>query len=275
MHIDISHHQLWFTAYAEDFIAKAGDDNGPLKLKLEHTRHVLSNACAIVATESFTEDVGRAALLAALYHDTGRFPQYRDWHTFSDARSVDHALLGGRTLREHGVLNGEEARVRRLALGAVVMHNRFSLPQGIAADIRMVTEVVRDADKLDIFRVMQRHLAPGAVPDGTVILHVEDAPDKWSDKVVDDALSGRVASYRDLHYVNDFRILLGTWLHELRFSETRRRLAVSGYMESILSGLPDAPIMRRVQEYVLGTLHPASTPVTSSLSASMTAREVV
>lgn len=255
---DIAAHECWFDAFTAPYLEEGPEHLGPVRLKIDHTHHVLTNARAIVDSEDFSPLVQRAALLAALYHDTGRFPQYRRWRTFSDPRSVNHALLGGRTLREAGALDGESAEVRRLVLGAVVMHNRFRVPSGISTDARTVTDVVRDADKLDIFRVMAPHLAPGAPRDSVVVLHVEDAPGKWSPVIVADVLAGRVASYADLRYVNDFRLLLGTWVRDLRFSASRRMLAASGLVENILSGLPISDDIEQARARILSDLAAAT-----------------
>lgn len=251
---DITSHESWFAAFTAAYRDEGPETIAPVDLKIEHTRHVLMNARAIVDSESFSPQVARAALLAALYHDTGRFPQYRRWHTFSDARSANHALLGGRTLREHGALDGESSAVRRLVLGAVVMHNRFCLPARIGPAVRTVTEVVRDADKLDIFRIMAPQLAPGVPRDSVVVLHVEDAPSRWTPKVVEDVLEGRVASYADMRYVNDFRLLLGTWVRELRFAASRRMLAGSGLVENVLRGLPAEPVIELARSRILSDL---------------------
>ena len=39
------------------------------------------------------DDIARAGLLAGLYHDCGRFPQFCQYRTFVDAASVNHAHL--------------------------------------------------------------------------------------------------------------------------------------------------------------------------------------
>ena len=45
------------------------------------------------------------ALLCALFHDIGRFEQLKQYDTFLDHKSVDHASLSCRVLRENHVLD--------------------------------------------------------------------------------------------------------------------------------------------------------------------------
>ena len=69
-----------------------------------------------------------------------------------------------------------------------------------------------------------------------------------SPNIAEDVLAGRIARYTDLRYVNDFRLLLGTWMHELRFAVTRRTLAESGLMETVISQLPEDPALQPALE---------------------------
>lgn len=255
MNIDLSAHRRRFLEYVDGF--RDVPDAAPLRLKVEHTFRVVDHAEVIVDSLAADEkerawalrdDVCRAAVLAALYHDCGRFPQFRQFRTFLDARSVNHAALSFRTLRDEGFLKDEELRVVHLACCAVLLHNRYALSPLLAPEARFVTDVVRDSDKLDIFRVMVSYLDNALPERDAVLLHVKDDPGCWTSKVADDVLAGRVARYTDLHFVNDFRLLLGTWMLELRFSATRRTLAESGLMEKVLEGLPDDPQLRPAKD---------------------------
>ena len=45
------------------------------------------------------------ARAAALLHDAGRFQQYAEYKTFSDALSEDHAELGVKVIQNSGLLD--------------------------------------------------------------------------------------------------------------------------------------------------------------------------
>lgn len=243
---DIRIHEERFAAYAASF---AAESEPMLRLKVEHTAAVVRNARRIAEENQalFGPDAGRAFIIAAQYHDIGRFPQFQRWRTFKDAASVDHGSLGCRILCREGFLDDEPEALRRLVRVAVCLHNRRVLPAGLAGVDRLVSEGVRDADKLDIFRVMARYLAAEPTPKG-LVLSVRDEPDKWSPAVAETVLRGEVPSYADLAYVNDFRMVLVSWLRELHFPVTRRELAVSGYAQAVLDGLPDAPGLRPARD---------------------------
>ena len=243
-HIDIKCHEMRFAEYVSSFDA---EHEPMLRLKVEHTAAVVRHARRIAdsASEQFSPDEARALVIAAQYHDIARFPQFRRWRTFKDALSTDHGSLGCRILRRQNLLHDEPALLRRQVRIAVCLHNKLHLPSDLAGQERLITEGVRDADKLDIFRVMARYLTTSPVPDD-VVLFVKDEPDQWTPAVVETVLSGQVPSYNDLVYLNDFRMVLVSWLHDLHFAVTRRALAQSGEAEIVLAGLPETTELKPV-----------------------------
>ena len=191
----------------------------------------------------------RATLLAALYHDTGRFPQYVRWRTFSDAESENHGYLGVHVVKKEHFLTGEPPNIHKWVLTAIALHNRYALP-ALPEPYLTITHAVRDADKLDIMRIMAQHLSQ-PIPTRDVVLRVQDAPKLWSQSIVDTVLSGGIPSYHDLRYVNDFRILLGSWIHDLHFTSSKKTCVASGFLQEVLKGLPSTPELQPVTAYLL------------------------
>lgn len=244
---DIRSHEAFFETFASMYLREHPGDM--LRLKREHTYKVLAHARAIAAQEGLEGQEGRAALLAALYHDTGRFPQYVRWRTFSDAESENHGYLGVHVVKKEQFLASEPEHIRKWVLTAIALHNRYVLP-ALPEPYLTITHVVRDADKLDIMRIMAQHLSR-PIPTRDVVLRVQDAPQLWSQSIVDTVLSGGVPSYGDLRYINDFRILLGSWIHDLHFVSSKKTCVSSGFLQEVLQGLPDAPELKSVTAYLL------------------------
>jgi hypothetical protein len=262
---DISTHTFFFTAFFERFLACEQEDKAPLLLKYEHSMRVFEHTEQLVNDGEFAAAaqalplplplLERGALLAALYHDVARFPQFYRWRTFRDTSSVNHGRFGVKILKAEAAFKAESPELRRLVQSAVILHNRYYLPPGLPPEIQLVTHAVRDADKLDICRVFAEHLASGGPRSSTVLLAVKDEPELYTPKVLEDALARRVAAYADLRSVNDFRVLLGTWQYDLRFAFSRRRLALEGHLRRLLEALPLFPVFRRVREQLLTDLN--------------------
>lgn len=158
-----------------------------------------------------------------------------------------------RILKREGRLADEP--LRKIILAAVGLHNRFALPARVPEGVALAANVVRDADKLDILRVMDEHLSGPGPYNPTVVLQLPNDPHLCSPAVCRAALEGRTAAYADLRSVNDFRLLLGTWFFDLHFAASRRQFVTDGHAQHLLQGLPaDSPqasardfLLRRLQ----------------------------
>lgn len=236
-----------FSAYAKSFFTGVEEDDAPLQLKLEHTFEVVRHAEEIAGREPdfADEETAHALRLAALFHDVGRFDQFRRYRTFFDGTSCNHALLGVAILRERKFLRKEARKTRALVLAAVAAHNRFTVSAALPAPLRQVLLGLRDADKLDILRVMADNLRPGGERNGVVLLHLQDEPGSYSPAVLQALDEKRTALYRDMRYVNDFRILLCSWVHDLHFFSSYRIIRREGYFNRIVDGMDALPELQQ------------------------------
>jgi hypothetical protein len=246
-----------FTGYVQTFYSGDRTPDRHLKLKYAHSLRVLRNAREIAeAEEPFRSKppARRALLLSALYHDLGRFEQLRRYQTFRDADSVNHGLLGAKILAEPRFLAGEKATERKLIRAAVLLHNRLSLPPRLPSPLNEVSKALRDADKLDIIRVLQKEFRPGRIPDKTIVLELPDDPGKYSLQALEELLAGKTVLYSSMGSVNDFRLLLCSWVSGLEFYASSRLLARNGHLEAILDSLPRNADMDKVRAYVRNKL---------------------
>jgi HD-GYP domain len=257
---DIRTHHERFTAYYHLFSSRfshKSDDYEHLHLKWLHSLNVAANADQIILSVELPEHLVRAAQLAALYHDVGRFEQYVQFGTFRDADSANHGAWGAKILGNSDLLDGEDEYIVSLVRAAVNMHNRAELPSGIPEDDLLVTSIVRDADKIDILRVLSAYMHPAGPRSDVVTAFLPDLPDRWSAKIYTDLMEGRSAKYGDMRFLNDFRLLLCTWLFGLKFPVSRTIIAEQGHVPEILEGLPDTPEMEQVRQVVTQALRAA------------------
>lgn len=242
----LEEHLAFFKNYAELKIAICNCDPQPLRLKLEHTFKVFENADNIVRGENLPPLLAQASRLAALYHDLGRFDQYLQFQTFKDALSFNHGMASLRLLLHNNILSGEDKKLARLVYTAVVCHNKRDVPKALQGDARIITNIVRNADKLDILRVMAKCLRKKPY-NPTVILSLPDSPELHNGKVIKYALAGKNPSYDDLKSVNDLRVLLGAWFYDLNYASARELYKKMGYGLEVTSALPDDEIYGEVK----------------------------
>lgn len=239
----------WLNAYIKQRLENLQDPS-PLELKRVHTNKVYENARLIAMEELNDPKLIRASLLAALFHDIARFDQYRIFGTFKDAQSFNHGLEGARILKREQRFKEEDPFVSRLALTAVGLHNRRFVPDILAPEAQMPVHIVRDADKLDILRVLDEHLAKKPYCP-TVILGLPDEPELSNPAVIEAAMKGQCASYGDLRSVNDFRVLLGSWFFSLNFPASRKIFLSREHGRNLIQALPQSGSYADVRKYLL------------------------
>lgn len=138
-----------------DYVNRYNTNDTKIRLKIKHTYNV-SEICVEIAQglNLSKEDIDIAYILGLL-HDIGRFEQVKRYGTFNDAESVNHAMLGIEILFEEGRIRDfiEDDSEDELIKKAISYHNMYEIPQGDSERIVRFSKILRDADKIDIFRV--------------------------------------------------------------------------------------------------------------------------
>jgi len=253
--MDLAPHIQTFTEFASSHLTENDEDNALINLKLDHCKRVLKNAELITHGESITGHIGSLCHLGALYHDIGRFPQYTKYRTFKDRDSENHGRLGVLTLRKldlPGTLTDRDWRTIRFS---IAQHNVIRIRETLADHLAIPTKVVRDADKLDIYRVLISHFTSGG-PLNAIMTHgVSDTPNAYSEEIIDAVLSGEAGDYSKVRYANDFKILIIGWLFDLNFPTSIKLLAQRNHLNDLFSLLPKDNKIQTLEEKTRKYMH--------------------
>ena len=241
-------YEQWFLEFSQEFLVGSEFDVANVQLKIDHTMRVLEFVRQIAGARCLGGRLTELAHLAALFHDVGRFEQYARYRTFHDQMSVNHAYQGVVTLKRQRVLEDLAPAARKLVLGAMALHNRRFLPRGLPRELEELTRMVRDADKLDIFQVMLAHFTPGSRHNKVVNLELRPDPDKYTPAVLARVLGREMVNYQEMVWVNDFKLLLCSWIYDLKYSVSRRVVKERGYLEKLLGYLPQNSEFKRLGE---------------------------
>lgn len=225
-----------YDRYVDTFRGADGELPPMMQLKRIHTAMVVRNAELIADGEGFDAFTREAAVAAALLHDTGRYEQLKRYNTFRDSDSVDHAVFSHDIVREMGWLDEVEVKGgggewRDAVLKAVLYHNRRNLPKEIENPLStsslhllsLSAHTIRDADKLDIFRVLEdqvEHTDWQADSRAFWNLKVSAPPNPV---VVDCIEHGRPVDYQNIKVLADFVLIQVGWMISgLHFATARR-----------------------------------------------------
>jgi hypothetical protein len=244
-----------FKAWFDEFVAGFyGDDeyvNANIKLKEEHSGRVCSEMLYLADQLHL---VGNQRLLAetiALFHDVGRFPQFLKYQTYSDPKSINHCLLGLEVLQKENVLTQLPDDERQIIEAAIRYHGEKELPSNLAGDTLLLSKMIRDADKLDIFNVViKAYIQQRDDPDNFKLeIELPDEP-RFTPEVLDAILTGGRIDYKSLRTMNDMKLCVLGWVYDVNFVPTLSRLKQRRHLETIFEFLPDTPDIRKVREKI-------------------------
>ena len=166
-------------AFAE-YVRNYDPSDEKIKLKIDHTYRVAGLCQRIAESLGLSEPDVDIAWLLGMLHDIGRFEQIRRFGTFNDVQSVDHAEFGADLLFKEGLIRKfaegyyEECELARsgneeaeqiiknnehhnkdtgLLEMAIRQHNKYRVKEDLTERQRMFCDILRDADKVDIFKV--------------------------------------------------------------------------------------------------------------------------
>lgn len=245
-----------FRDFTSPYLQNASaEEKGDFELKFQHSFDVYENCRAICESLPLERVRAETVMVAALFHDTGRFPQYREYGTFKDADSCNHAIMGVRYILREKLLDSLPAEKLRIVLGAIALHNRSSIPDNLSSEIRTAVEIVRDSDKIDIIKVLLARMENITPESRVALMGLPDLPQQVSEPVLRSVENRTQADYTKMKCINDFRLLILSWVYDLNFKWSRREMIRRGYVERIFSNLPEYERITALYEPVMEQLN--------------------
>jgi len=228
----------WFVSYINTFKYVDTESQRNIDIKREHTERVTEEIINIGKQIGLNDNELNLAEIIALFHDIGRFEQYKRYNTFSDHKSEDHAELGIKILTEYDVLGMLDKEIQKLILCSIKYHNRPSLPSEETKTCLFYTRLIRDADKLDIWRVVTDYYQRGNDQRNvTLELELPDTPG-ISEEVYKALMNSQVVDMKHVKNINDIKLLQAGWIYDINFKPTFECIKNRRYMESLRDALP-------------------------------------
>ena len=139
----------------DNYVNQFDVQDDKVRLKIEHTARVTELCERIARSLKLSEEDVNLAWIMGLLHDVGRFEQLKDFGTFNDAQSIDHAKYGVKLLFDEGHIRDylEDKSCDSLIRIAIWNHNVFRMPEELTERELLFCQILRDADKIDILRV--------------------------------------------------------------------------------------------------------------------------
>lgn len=210
-------------------------------LKEKHTWKVTNNCERLAKHLGLNEHDKLLAKMIGLFHDVGRFRQFTIYRTFNDALSENHAKLGLSVIKDLSFmkkLSEDDLATLNFAIGN---HNAKEIAPTDNKRFLSFAKLIRDADKIDIYRVLKPYLGP---TDGTGC-----SPD-----FVELFVQGKQCDYTKMRTQDDRKLVRLMWVYDINYAWSLQQIINDNYIEEIIGNLPHDEAMmigiNRLREYM-------------------------
>ncbi len=230
--------RFYFDSYYQNYKSDDSIVQRSIDLKKNHTLRVVENMDKLTNALSLNKEQKRIAEIIALFHDAGRFPQFTKYGTFNDEKSEDHALLSVNVLEESDFFAEIDEATQHIIKTAVQYHSKIQFPKQEEEQTQMFCQLIRDADKLDVLALFTNQFRDKSSDDMKTIMYDLSNLNPVSDKVLKSILQEKLVKKEDLKTMNDFRLMLMSWVFDLNYRASFNILNQNRYIEKIYNTLP-------------------------------------
>ncbi|MDO4324082.1 MAG: HD domain-containing protein [Lachnospiraceae bacterium] len=232
------------TAAFKKYVSAYDLQDVKIQLKYIHTGRVAANCERIARSLDLSSEDIFLSWEIGMLHDIGRFEQLRRYNTFIDAQSIDHASFGADLLFQDGLILQFESDSSKYGIieTAIRCHSLYRLPEDLNEREIMFCQIIRDADKVDIFRA---NYETGMA----AIYNVTEEELAKSDVTLEvyEAFCEEHAVLRSLkktpidHLIGHISLMF-----ELVYPESRNLAAEQGYLEKLVGFPSENPDTQKV-----------------------------
>jgi len=228
----------WFISYVNKFKYYNNESQQNINIKIDHSVRVAAEIINIGKQLGLNDNELSLAEIIALFHDIGRFEQYDRYKTFSDYKSVNHAELGIKILKENNILGNLHKQAQKLIICSIKYHNKPSLPVKESKTCLFYSSLIRDADKLDILNLVtdyyhrkndRRNIA--------IELELPETPG-ISAEIYKTLMNRHVVDVKYVNNINDIKLLQAGWIYDINFKPTFEYIKNRRYLELLKEVLP-------------------------------------
>lgn len=228
----------WFDNYISTFTGLTEDQKNNFQIKRDHSVRVAERCVYLGQKLGMDEHDLQNAYFIGLFHDLGRFQQLKEYNTFDDSKSVDHAELSAEVVKEKELVNRFLSGNEELVAFAIESHNKMSIPAKKDGSYLKFARLVRDADKLDILKVLTdyytnshkepNHTLTWELPRGTNV----------SEKILREIMAEKLVPRKYVVSEIDVKVMQMSWVMDLNFKPSVEYFLRAGYMDAIYKTLP-------------------------------------
>lgn len=212
-------------------------------LKQEHINRVIGYTEVITRDLALNPDYVLQSQIIALLHDIGRFEQFKEFKTFNDSTSVDHAELGVKIINDQGWLNELPENIQHNIKKAVANHSKITLPKNETDDVVLLSKIIRDADKIDILDMAVQEYSPQNKNKNQHFTLELDPKPIISKLIAKAILAGKLPDKKEMKTITDFKLTQMAFVFDFNFKKTYAIVNKKQYLKHLFDTLPKSDLV--------------------------------
>ena len=194
----------------KQYVSKYDLKEKEISLKYEHSINVMHLMGELANKLNLPQEGVEIAKLIGLLHDIGRFDQWKNYKTFSDKDSIDHANYGADYLFKEGHIREfiQDSKYDRIIEKAIRNHSRFEIEEGLSNNELGFAKMIRDIDKIDIYKQI------------ALKYRYEFDANELSSKVLEDFKNNKSISHEDKKTPTDKTVQMLAFLNNIYFKQS-------------------------------------------------------
>lgn len=216
--------------------------NNDISYKYTHSYRVEELSKQIAISLNLSDEDIMLATVIGLLHDIGRFKQVEMFGNFKD-NNINHADLGVKILFEDNLIEkfNINKKYYEIIKFAIKNHNRLEIEPTDDKRMLLHAKIIRDADKIDIFRAYivfkDRRL--------------KECGREITAKVKDDFFNKKAINIGDIKHFNDNIVLTLAFVYDLNFKISLELLQKHKILERTFSELEQKVIFKPYFDYLI------------------------
>ena len=195
----------------EEYISNYDMNVKQIRYKYHHSYKVEGLMEELAKRLNLNDEETYIAKLIGLLHDIGRFEQVRVYKKCSDVKTgVDHADESVKYLFDKGHIRDfiKDDKYDQIIKDAIKNHNKFEIDKKVKYKNLMFSKMIRDMDKVDIFRVLSEEYK------------YDFDKDTISDKIKEAINNKRTVNTHDIKSSADKVLSYCVFLYDINYKES-------------------------------------------------------
>ena len=218
----------------QEYLKNYDTNDGSIALKIKHTYEVAKKSEYIANGLRLDKENIELAKIIALLHDIGRFEQIKEFGEFND-KKIEHAEFGVKVLFDNGLIRKfiEENKYDNIIYKAIYNHNKYKIEENLNENELLQCKIIRDADKLDNFRVKEKDKLEDIFP--KIYNEKTINYETISEKVYEDFMQHKCIKLEDRKTIIDYWVCVIAFIFDLNFNISLQYVKENNYIDILVN----------------------------------------